>query len=797
MKLIHPVTICPLILSFSLLSDQVTTIDGQIISGKVTFSNTGDIQIADQIIKKPKIRKIIFESSPSRSELSDISFRLYQGNWDITPDFTKLAIDKSGLMNHNHIDLSPLELEGSKRIYSLQYGDAFSRWSAPNVEGKPFTITATVEATGNGGVLLAHGGYEEGYALYLNAGKLHFGVRQKRILTVAGDDLPFPLNQPVKIIAEFTKDMNLKLKVNGREAAKVEIQSMINTRPKEGLSVGFDQRPSLVGQYRNDHHFQGEIKKMELKIMGIGIIYLGKLKISQKGKYIFELTAAAKTQLKINGQKVATNKGIFLPVGTHQLHLTYTQLNTSEQNAAKKPMILHWSGPDFSKRILTAEVGPQTNSWQPDDTAIPSKGVLITDGSFFARQATDANRTHVSIGDVQFERKQIGTIFMRPLSIFENRELRNKPAGVLLTDGTFTEGKLLRLNNTTVTVSSILFGLKKLKRGLDAAAVVVNPIQPVKPQHSILLNDGSLLYVKKYKAHNNILELPGHPLQKKNFPLKQVAEISNGHKPSHSESAEQKWKSHSTLGRQFLGERTQRNMEMIKRFREAQIKLAAAEKAYAKAMRTLPAAEKAEATAKLLRDTELSKIEVPRAIYKEKTELHAKTVSDLKNTLKHQELSCTKACEAFITYNSAVQSRKYEALKNLANLQINPTSFEPHEYEKKINQSVTQLKKVNQDIQRLKQNHLTAQAQALESDLKEISARQKENSAWNERTTAHKLFKKAMGDFNEAEQNYQAAKFSADQVRNELSRSRRDSEMAKGIIGILEPSLQTTFQPLK
>ena len=184
-------------------------------------------------------------------------------------------------------------------------------------------------------------------------------------------------------------------------------------------------------------------------------------------------------------------------------------------------------------------------------------------------------------------------------------------------------------------------------------------------------------------------------------------------------------------------------------------------------------------------------------IYKEKTELHAKTVNDLKNALKHQELSCTRACEAFITYNSAVQSRRYEALKNLAKLQMNPKNFEPHEYEKKIDQSVNHLKKVNQDIQRLKQNHLTAQTQALESDLKEISARQKENSAWNERTTAHRLFKKAMGVFNEVEQNYQAAKFSADQVRNELSRSRRDSEMAKGIIGILEPSLQTTFQPLK
>ena len=797
MKLIHTAIICSLVLCFSLLSDQVTTINGRIIPGKVTFSNTGDIQIADQTIKKPNVRQIIFGSAPSKSELSDISFRLYQGNWDKPPDFTKLAADKSGIMNNNHIDLSPLELDGSKRIYTLQYGDAFSRWSAPPVEGKPFTITATVEATGDGGVLLAHGGYEEGYALYLNAGKLHFGVRQKRILIVAGDDMPFPLNQPVKIIAEFTKDMNLRLKVNGREAAKVEIQSMINIRPKEGLSVGFDQRPSLVGQYRNDHHFQGEIKRMELKIMGMGIIYSGKLKIAQKGKYKFELTAASKTQLKINGQRVVKDKEIFLPIGTHKLRLTYAQLNASEPSFTINPMTLHWSGPGFSKHPLTTKVHPQTNSWQPDDTAIPSKGVLTTDGSFFAQQATDANRAHISIGDIQLERKQVGTLFMRPLSIFETRKLINKPPGVLLTDGTFTEGKLLRLNNTTVTISSILFGLKKLKRGIDAAAVVVNPIQPINPQHSILLNDGSLLYGKKYKVRNNMLELPGHPLQQKYFPLNQVTEILSGHQPSHVELAEQKWRSHSALGHQFLGERTQRNMEIITRFREAQIKLAAAEKSYAKAMRALPAAEKSEATTKLLRDAELSKIEVPKAIYKEKTELHTKTINKLKNTLKNQELSCTRDCEAFIAYNSAIHSRRYEALKNLAKLQINSVNLKPHEYEKQINQSVNHLKKVNQDIQRLKQNHLTAQTQALESDLKEMTARQTESLAWKERTAAQTLFNTAMEIFNGVDQNYQAAKFSADLLRNELSRSRRDSEMAKGTIGILEPSLQTTFQPSK
>ena len=31
---------------------------------------------------------------------------------------------------------------------------------------------------------------------------------------------------------------------------------MLPARPPEGLSVGFDQRRSGLGLYRNDHHFQ-------------------------------------------------------------------------------------------------------------------------------------------------------------------------------------------------------------------------------------------------------------------------------------------------------------------------------------------------------------------------------------------------------------------------------------------------------------------------------------------------------------------------------------------------------------
>ena len=53
-------------------------------------------------------------------------------------------------MSTNRLDLSPLELDGANRIFRLNHGDTMDRWSAPPIEGRPFAISATVVAQGDG-----------------------------------------------------------------------------------------------------------------------------------------------------------------------------------------------------------------------------------------------------------------------------------------------------------------------------------------------------------------------------------------------------------------------------------------------------------------------------------------------------------------------------------------------------------------------------------------------------------------------------------------------------------------------
>ncbi len=795
----HSLTIlaCACLAGSMTWADQVVTREGRIVVGKAAISPNGTIQIANQSFARAQVQSLTFESAALQSGLTDVRFNLFQGNWDAMPDFKQLAIDKSGTMAVNKLDLSPLELDGANRIFNLRLGDALDRWSAPPVEGRPFSISTTVVAKGNG-VLVAQGGNQNGMALYLKDGHLYFVTRIKNEITIAKDEIPFPFDEPVQVLAEFRRDMHLVLTVDGREAAKIEAPSMLPARPPEGLSVGFDQRPSLVGEYRNDHHFQGELRDFQLRVMGMGLVYRGKLNAVQSGAYTFHINADAETQLHIGTKAVTSGKSINLSAGTHDFRLVYAQLKDPAHSGARENLNVDWAGPGLDRRPLTTDINPQKLSWHPADTAIPAAGILTLDGSYLAQTVNHVDRTHIQFGDTKLKRETVATLFLRSLSIFETRELVDKPAGVLRVDGTFTEGKILRVDEETVTISNILFGLKTLKRGIDAVAVVVNPSTPIDPQVSILLHDGSILFAPDYSVKEAQIHLPDHPLQNAPIPLKAVDEIVHGHTPNHVERAEARWDQHSEMGQSFLGERTRKAMEIIKKFREAQFRLAAADKLFARAKRALPAAEQAELAAKEKRDAAMPSLETPTAQFKSRTDAHQRTLQTLTTAGQKAANDCTQTSMAFDHWQQAVNSKRLPALQALAQIQIDWFKAKPDErptLEQKRNQAVEQLKKANEEIQRLRAQWESRQQTGIAADQAESNAQDQEARASHELAIATRELAKVQEAFDLLDQDWQVKKAVADQLRGEVTRSKRDSDMAKGQIGILEPSLQSTFRP--
>ena len=402
--------------------------------------------------------------------------------------------------------------------------------------------------------------------------------------------------------------------------------------------------------------------------MGMGLVYRGKLNVVQDGDYTFNISADAATVLKINTRPVTSGKAVRLTAGSHSFQMTYAQLPLP-QSGSRENLTVDWSGPGLNRQPLTALPDPQA-FWHPADTAIPSAGILTLDGSFLAETVNHVDRTHIQFGDTKLKRQTVCTLFLRSLSIFETRELIDKPVGVLRIDGTFTEGKLLRVDQETVTISNILFGLKTLKRGTDAVAVVVNPATTIDPKVSILLHDGSILFAPQYSVKDGQLHLRDHPLQDAPIPLQSIAEVVHGHAPNHVERAEARWEKHSEMGQQFLGDRTRKAMDIIKKFREAQFRLAAADKQFIKAKRALPAAEKSELAAKVKRDDALPSLTAPTALVKTHTDAHNQTLQVLTTAENKATADCTRTGQSYNIWWQTVQFKRRPALQALAEAQL-------------------------------------------------------------------------------------------------------------------------------
>ncbi len=153
-----------------------------------------------------------------------------------------------------HYDLQTLD--------KLGIGETLSQAEAPQIGGKPLTISAEVESESPDGVIVAQGGSFNGYALHLHEGKPVFTVR------VVGE--VFAISAPEKptgrfrVEAHLGADGALSLAVNAQPVAKGKASGVIPAQPHEDFCVGFDNgRP--VGDYDGKAKFRGKIEKLRVE----------------------------------------------------------------------------------------------------------------------------------------------------------------------------------------------------------------------------------------------------------------------------------------------------------------------------------------------------------------------------------------------------------------------------------------------------------------------------------------------------------------------------------------------------
>jgi len=127
---------------------------------------------------------------------------------------------------------------------------------------KPLTIEAWVKAGGKDGVIVARGGPNGGFALFLKAGRPRFTVRAENELYTAGAKQAVGTKW-AHVAGILTADKRLQIYVNGRLAGSSKAGAMITSNPSQGMEIGADDRGS-AGDYPSPFGFTGVIDEVRV-----------------------------------------------------------------------------------------------------------------------------------------------------------------------------------------------------------------------------------------------------------------------------------------------------------------------------------------------------------------------------------------------------------------------------------------------------------------------------------------------------------------------------------------------------
>jgi arylsulfatase A-like enzyme len=159
---------------------------------------------------------------------------------------------------------APAEISNASTNGPWKSGDILSRDDAPKIANRPLIVSAEIEPSAKDGVIVAQGGPAWGYTLYLRDGKLAFGVRAARQLTVVTADKPLDQGR-AKVEARLLTDGKVALVVNDKTVAEGKVPGLITAQPGRGISVGSDI--GNVGDYTGPNPLKGDVQKVVVRAL--------------------------------------------------------------------------------------------------------------------------------------------------------------------------------------------------------------------------------------------------------------------------------------------------------------------------------------------------------------------------------------------------------------------------------------------------------------------------------------------------------------------------------------------------
>jgi outer membrane protein assembly factor BamB len=133
---------------------------------------------------------------------------------------------------------------------------------------KPLAVSAWILADRPDGVVVAHGGPQNGYALIIRVGKPRFMVRAAGDLAAANADEEV-VGKWTHLMGVLTSGKGVKLYVNGRLAAQQGDDKLVAANPHQGLQIGADLA-GAVGQYNAPLGFTDIIDEVQVYHGAVG-----------------------------------------------------------------------------------------------------------------------------------------------------------------------------------------------------------------------------------------------------------------------------------------------------------------------------------------------------------------------------------------------------------------------------------------------------------------------------------------------------------------------------------------------
>ncbi len=153
---------------------------------------------------------------------------------------------------------------GRKKVKGADDGAtvSFEKTDSLDPSKKPLTLEAWVKADAPAGVIVAHGGPTNGYALTIAGRKPSFHVRSNNDLASATADVRLPDGWS-HLAGVLSADKSLKLYVNGRLAGKGAAKNLIATNPAQPLEIGADNG-GAVGDYQSPNSLVGAVDEVRI-----------------------------------------------------------------------------------------------------------------------------------------------------------------------------------------------------------------------------------------------------------------------------------------------------------------------------------------------------------------------------------------------------------------------------------------------------------------------------------------------------------------------------------------------------